>query len=194
MSDKKDKIKNYDIMLQKHIDGKDFVKISRTFKGCEEKISGFILSMSRDFLLIQVDNEFSFNGYAIIRKDGFDSLRCNKFERTQKKIYKAEGAFDRGYGINKVISLESWQDIFKDLKKFDYHVIVECENKDEPDFIIGPIKRISQDKIGIQYYDPTGQLEQKYTFLKFSEITTVTFDDNYSKTFRKYLRAATPTI
>jgi hypothetical protein len=188
MPERKNKVKSYDLMLQKHIDKNDFVKINRTFQEKEENISGFILAMSKDFLLLQVDNEFLFNGYAIIRKDQFDSLRCNKFDNTFKKIYKAEGTFERGFGIDKNITLNNWQDIFKDLKKFDYHVIVECEDKDEPDFVIGPIKRVTKDKIGIQYYDPTGQLEEKYTYINLSEITIVKFDDNYSKTFRKYLK------
>jgi hypothetical protein len=37
--------------------------------------------MSKDFLLIHLDLEFNFNGYAIIRKDGFDSLKRGKFRR-----------------------------------------------------------------------------------------------------------------
>ncbi|HEX6430367.1 MAG TPA: hypothetical protein VF008_21895 [Niastella sp.] len=181
-------IKAYDIMLQSHIDKKDFVNINRTFNGEEERIGGFILSMSKDFLLIQVDNELSFNGYAIIRKDQLDSLRCNKYDKTIKKIYKGEGLLKNGYGIDKNISLKSWQAIFSDLKKFDYHVIIECEDREESTFDIGPIKKALKGSVSIQYYDPTGQLENKLTPLKYSDITKVQFGDHYSMTYRKYLK------
>src|SRR5690349_5856063 len=98
MTKRNKKIKEYDIMLQKHIDKKDFVKINRTFKDREENISGFILSLSKNFLLLQVGYDFLLDGYAIIPKDQFDSIRCNKFEKKAKKIYKAEGLLDTQYG------------------------------------------------------------------------------------------------
>ena len=185
---RKKKIKDHDLMLQKHIDKKDFVKINRTFQNREENISGFILSISKDFLLLQVDNEFLLDGCAIIRKDKFDSLRCNKFEKTLRKIYKEEGLLDKQYGIPQSISLKSWQDIFADLKKLDYHVIIECEDKEEPDFVIGPIKRVDKRKVRVQYYDPTGKLDDKLTAIKFDDITIVKFGDRYSTTFRRYLK------
>jgi hypothetical protein len=76
----KDKIKSYDITLQNYIDKKEFVKIYRTFKDNSENIRGFILKMTKDFLLVQLDNDFFLDGYAIIRKDQFDSIRCSKYE------------------------------------------------------------------------------------------------------------------
>ena len=190
MTDRKDKIKEYDNVLQKHIDKKDFIKINRTFKDREENISGFILLFSKDFLLLQVDNEFMLDGYAIIPKHQFDSIRCNKFDKTFRKIYKDEGLLSTLYGIDQTISLKSWPDLFSNLKKLDYHVVVECEDKDEPDFIIGPIKRIYKDKVSIQYYDPTGKLDNKLTTAKYSEITIVKFGDRYTTIFRKYLKAS----
>lgn len=177
-------------MLRQHIEKKDFVKIYRTFNDRSANILGFILAMSKEFLLLQVDLDFTLNGYAIIRKDQFDSLRCNVFERTQKKIYKKEGILDRDYGIDKDILLMNWQNIFNDLRKFDYHVIIECEEMEKPLFVIGIIKRVTKHNVGIQYYDAAGQLEDSLTTLKYGDITVVYFDDRYSKTFRKYLKPA----
>lgn len=191
MPDKKE-IKAYDIMLQKHIDKKDFVKINRVFKYYEDTLACFILAMSKNFLLLQIENEFSLNGYAIIRKDQFDTLRCNQFDRTIKKILKKEGILENDYGINEIICLENWQTIFKDLKKNDYHVIIECEKKKKSGFNIGPIKKISKTSVSIQYYDPTGLLENKLTPIEYKDITIVQFGDRYSKTFRKYLTLKKP--
>jgi hypothetical protein len=186
----KNEIRAYDLSLQKHIDRKDYVQFIRNFNKKEEYISGFILSMSKDFLLIQLDLEFNFNGYAIIRKDGFDSLWRGKFQNARRRIFKAEGLLGGDYGINVNIALKSWQNIFECLKRSKYIVIVECEDKDEPDFIIGPIKRIAGDRVNIQYFDPGGQLESKPTIVKYSEITTVSFGDRYSKTLGNYLKPA----
>jgi hypothetical protein len=191
MANDKKGTKEYDLMLQKHIDNKDFIKIIRTFNGKEENIAGFLLAISRNFLLLQIDNEFMLDGYAIIPKNKFDSFRCNKYDKTFKKIHKKEGNLDVLYGIDHDISLNTWQSIFIDLKKADHHVSVECEDNVDPDFIIGPIKKIHKDKVGIQYYDPTGQLDVQPTSVLYNEITIVKFGDRYTTTFRKYLREST---
>ena len=193
MTKTKDKIKSYDITLQNYIDKKEFVKIYRTFKDNSENIRGFILKMTKDFLLVQLDNDFFLDGYAIIRKDQFDSIRCSKYEKACKKILKGEGIFENNYGIDKDIDLTSWQSIFKDIKKLDFHVIIECESLDEPDFIIGPIKRVTQNRTSIQFYDSTGLLENKLSVVKYLDITIVKFDDRYTKTYKKYLRTNTLT-
>lgn len=186
----KNEIEAYDLLIQKYIDRKDYVQFIRNFHKKEENISGFILAMSKDFLLIHLDLEFNFNGYTIIRKDGFDSLKRNKFQNARRQIFKAEGLLDSDYGIDVNISLISWQNIFEDLKRNKYIVIVECEDKDEPDFIIGPIKGIAVEKVNIQNFDPGGQLDSTPTIVKYSEITTVTFGDRYSKILGSYLKPA----
>lgn len=56
-------------MVKTHIDKKDFVKIKRTVTEGEANITGFILYMSKDFLLIQQEEEFLLNGYCIIRDE-----------------------------------------------------------------------------------------------------------------------------
>jgi len=188
MTKKQNEIKEYDVTLQKHIDKKEFVKICRTVTDGEANISGFILQMTKDFLLIQIEEEFYLNGYGIIRKDHFDSLRCNKFDRALKRILKAEGILESGFGIEKKINLRNWDTIFKDLKKFDQHVIVECEDLEESLFVIGPIKRVNKDSVSIQYYDPTGLLDKKVTTVKYKDVTLVKFDNRYVNVFRKYLR------
>jgi len=188
MTKEQKEIKEYDEMLQKHIDKRDYVKIKRIVTDGEANISGFILKISKDFLLIQKEEEFFLNGYGIIRKDHFDSLRYGKTDRAFKKILKSEGILDKDYGISNDMNLKSWMTIFTDLKKFDYHVIVECEDLKDPLFVIGPIRRVNKDSVSIQYYDPTGLLDKKVTTMKYKDVTLVKFDDRYINVFRKYLR------
>jgi hypothetical protein len=184
----RNKIKAYDLVLQKHIDKKDFVKIDRMFQDREESFSGFLLALSKDFLLVQVENEFLLNGYSIIRKDQFHYLICTEHQQAIKRILRKEGTIKSDYGIDFSLNLKSWPTIFNDLKKNDYHAIVECEDGDEPQFTIGIIKRVNKNSVGIQYYDPTGVLDKKLTAVKYDDITRVTFGDRYSTIFRKYLQ------
>ncbi len=126
----REKIKEYDEMLQKYIVNKSFIKIFRTICDKEENLSGFLLGMSGDFLFLQLTYNFIFDGYAIIRKDDFDSIRHSSYERTQRKIFNAEGLLATEYGFDKYLPLTSWADILKTIKKYDLHVIIENINKD----------------------------------------------------------------
>jgi hypothetical protein len=181
-------VKQYDHMIKAHVEKRDYVKIKRTVTEGSADISGFILQMSKDFLLIQKEEEFFLNGYGIIKKDHFDAIRCNKFDRAFKRMLKAEGIFDSDYGIKNKLRLKDWKTIFEDLMRHDYHVIVECEDLGDPLFVIGPIKKVNNDSVNIQYYDPTGLLDKKPTRVKYRDITLVKFDDRYINVFKKYLR------
>src|SRR6187402_2531990 len=106
-----EKIKKYNLMLQNYINKKSFVKIFRTVCGKEENLSGFILEMSKNFLFLQLDNEFVLDGYAVIRLDDFDSIRHSSYERTQRKIFAGEGILAEEYGFEQPLPLTSWSDI-----------------------------------------------------------------------------------
>jgi hypothetical protein len=188
MKTNREKIKEYNLMLQKYIGNKSYVKIYRTICGEEENLSGFILGMSRNFLFLQLDREFTLDGYAVIRLNDFDSVRHSSYERTQQKILNAEGVLAKGYGFDKHLPLTSWADIFKALKSYDMHVIVENIKNNYLDFWIGQITRVSAKSMSIHNYDPDGTLDDKPSVMNFDTISTITFGDRYSTTFRKYIK------
>jgi len=191
MSKEEEKAKEYNVMLQKYINKKSYVKIFRTICDEEGNLSGFILGMSRNFLFLQLDNEFTLDGYAVIKLDDFDSIRHSNYERTRRKIFHAEGLLTNGYGFENRLPLTSWADILKTLKKYDIHVIIENIKNGSLDFWIGPITRVAEKSMSIQNYDPAGNLDDKATIIKLDTISVIQFGDRYSTTFRKYLKKRT---
>ena len=175
-------------MLQTYIKKKSLIKIFRTVCDKEENLSGFILGMSSNFLFLQLDNEFILDGYAVIKIDDFDGIRHSSYERTQRKIFYAEGLLANGYGFEKHLPLTSWNDILKTLKSYDIHVIIESINNGSLDFSIGRITRVSERSVSIHNYDPDGNLDEKPTVIKWDTISIMKFGDRYSTTFRKYLK------
>ncbi len=182
------KLKQYEKLLQKHIDNKNVIKISRTFFDKEENLFGFILAKSTAFLLLQLESEFILDGYIIINKHGFESIRHNKYDKTQQKILMAEGITAQHYGIDKQIELESWESILNSLKQYDYHVIIQSAKKDYLKFSIGPIVEVKKNHVLIKNYDPCGKFDHKATKIKLNSIIDIKFGDRYSTTFRKYLK------
>lgn len=184
----KEKVKDYDLLLQKYIDNKSYIKISRTVFNEEENLSGFLLAISKDFLFLQVDNDFTLDGYAIIKKDDFDSIQHSNYERAKRKIFNAEKVLSTSYGFDKDLPLTNWTSILKKLKSYGFHIIVQNINKDYLDFWIGEIKNVTSKSLSIHNYDPAGVLDDKPTNIKFSTISVIKFGDRYSTIFRKYLK------
>lgn len=185
---KQQKIEKYNRKLQKYCDKKSFVKIYRTVLGHEQNISGFILGMSKHFLFLQLDYDFTLDGFAIIKLNDFDSIRHSSYERTQRKIFKNEGLLDKDFGFNKQLPLTNWTEIIEELKKLNYHIIIESINKKNLDFWIGEIKEVTKKRVSIHNYNPDGELDDKPEKLKLDAISILKFGDNYSTTFRKYLK------
>ena len=188
MTKKKNKVKAYDKMLKGFKENKSYVKIFREVMDGDSNVDGFILKMSKDFMLLQKGEEFRLNGYAIFRQDHYESIRYDATDQKYEKILNKEGVVKKEYGLKDKINLKTWNTIFSDLKKAKRHVIVECEDLKNPSFCIGPIEKINKKSVLVRYYDPLGMLDKKPTKINFKDITMVSFGDRYIEIFKKYLK------
>ena len=182
----KKKIKEFEGLLKACIDNKEIVKINRQVTDGEANIYGYLLGVSDDFLLVQNEDDFTLDGYSIIRMTQFQSIRCDKFDKAIKKILKKEGIQKKGYGIKKPLKLDSWESIFKQLKKRGQNVVVECEFLKTPSFTLGSIQSVNSKSVEILYFDATGKLDKEPTKIKYKDITLVKFDDRYTNVLSKY--------
>ena len=180
-----------DAALSSFVEKKEFLTVYRRFDEPDLSVSGYLLGFSADLLLLQREDEFLLNGYCILRRRDVEELRSGPYEKTIRRILEAEGVQERYYGLEPPLPLESWSDLFRELKRRDLHVIIECEEEEDPDFFIGPVERVSLHSVGIQYYDPAGRLLEQLSIIAFEDITKVTFGDRYTTVFRKYLKAPT---
>lgn len=187
---KKDKIKKFNRLLTKYRTKKNSIKILRTTTEGENELFGIILKFSKELMQVATLDDFRLDGEVLIKMDHFDSIRCNSFDKTYKRILQKEKTISKKKPKRTSIDLSNWRSAFENLMKYDIHVIVECEDLKHPTFTIGPIEQVNKKSVDIRYYDPTGQLEKKLTRIKYKHITKVQFNDDYSKTFRKYLKNA----
>jgi hypothetical protein len=166
----------------------NYVKITRTVaKGVDQTSSGYILDYSDDFVLMQEAGDFTLHGYIVLPVNQLKKIRHNKYDKCFKKIMIAEAEADK-VGINYKIDLSSWQTVFNSIKDIPQNVIVECEDPKIGSFTIGPIVKANKKKINIQYFDPTGLLDETPTSVNYEDITKVSFDSRYINVFSKYLR------
>jgi hypothetical protein len=174
--------------IKRHLADKSYVKITRTVsKGVDKISNGYILDYSKNFVLIQETSDFAILGYYILPIDQIKKIRHNKYDKCYHKIMIAEGEADK-VGISYKIDLDNWKSIFKSIKDLSLNVIVRCESPKIDRFNIGPIIKATKSLVYIQYFDPTGLLEENPTSINYQSITKVNFDDRYINVFSKYLR------
>ncbi len=177
----KDKIKDF-------YDNQKFARITRKVaEDCDEISRGYIVDFSNDFVVIQECDDFRLLGFNIFPLNDFKEIRFNNNDKYYDKIMSFENE-KKNIGIKTKVDLTDWKSVFYSLKKNKKNVIVECENPKIGSFTIGPIKRITDNNVFIQYFNAAGFLEDKPTKIEFDNITKIMFDDRYIDVFSKYTR------
>lgn len=174
-------------LLREYIKKREFLKFRRTFLKNDYDINGYLVDEKGDFLLICHAGDFLLDGYVVILKSQVKKIELGKFERTLRKIFKAEGILNNLPPLLP-IDLGSWQQIFNSLKKHDYHAQVECEQFVNTYFDIGAVMRANKDFVRIQKYNANGEIYAEPAEIPYEEITTLSFLNRYSVIFRKYIK------
>ncbi|QHI38724.1 hypothetical protein IMCC3317_41180 [Kordia antarctica] len=178
-------------IIATHIKNKNYVKISRGFKNdVFSATTGYILTCSNDFILIAENDEFRFIGFNCIPIKVITNIRCNKNDEYYGMVFEKEfpKKFKKITKKDNIIDITSFETIFKNLLAKKECVIVECERKKHNYFSIGSIQKISSKNVTIEYFNAQGFLEEPNKS-NFKQITKITYQDNYSNTFKKYIRS-----
>ena len=174
--------------IAQHRTEKNFVKITRDVGNKIYQISyGYILNYSFDFILLIESDECRLNGYRVYPTASIVKIRNNKFDKFSDMILIEEGHKEFAK-IPYQIDLESWKNIFNSIKNINLNCAVENENNKRFFFRIGEIVKVKEKYLQILNFDPAGYLDFEPTKIKYKEISSVSFDDNYTNTMSKYLR------
>ncbi|MCA0133890.1 hypothetical protein [Winogradskyella alexanderae] len=165
-----------------------FARITRKVAEDWDELSrGYIVDFSNDFVVIQECDDFRLLGFNILPIKDFKQIRYNNNDKYYDKIMLLENE-KKNIGIKTKVDLTNWKSIFQSLRKKKKNVVVECENPKIDSFTIGPIKRITDKSVFIQYFNATGFLDEKPTKIEFKNISKIMFDDRYVDIFSKYTR------
>lgn len=165
-----------------------FARITRNVaENWDELSRGYIVDFSNDFVIIQECDDFRLLGFNILPIKDFKQIRYNNNDKYYDKIMLLENE-KKNIGIKTKVDLTDWKSTFQSLRKKKKNVVVECENPKIDSFTIGPIKRISDKSVFIQYFNATGFLDEKPTKIEFKNISKIMFDDRYVDIFSKYTR------
>jgi hypothetical protein len=164
------------------------LKIQRSIKDtCA--IYGSVLACSRSLVLLYALEDFHTDGYRVIRTADICKASHGASQRVMDRIHKAEGVEILTTSEYR-IALGSWPSLFKSLKALGRTIIVEGEDPDFDEFVIGKITRVGQEAVWVWHFDARGRLDKKPTRCPYAEITLVKFDCEYTNAWERYLAAS----
>lgn len=184
MAEKTYSDKEFRKFIQKHIDRVDFVKVNLED---DSSILGFIVKASDNFLMMEETNDFSLAGIKIVPYERISGIRHSASDKVSKMIYSQEGLIKLNKKIIKNTSLKNFEELFRSIRKQNFHCIVESKKKEKELFSIGEILEVNEKSVVIKNYNSIGKIDKKPRKINFKHIENINFNDNYSIVFRKYI-------
>ena len=142
------------------------------------------IARSEELLFVHAFYNFKSDGYSILRiEDIYDILR-EKSEIFFERVINAEGVY-AALNAPACINLTSWRGAIESLKSLYDYFIIECDKED--DFLIGKVTELRDWDFSFWYFDATGKWDDELDVIDYDELTTISFDDDYTKTIIKYI-------
>lgn len=175
-------------IIQYHIDNKLLMNIDRCFNGEITSTLGFPICLSKKFILTTVITDFHDEGYAILRTNDIVDAYSKESYSFNEKICVAEGLQDRIYQ-SYIKELGSLKQILLQLDKYDGFICIQCEQQTERcSFYMGKIITVADDNVIFKDIGMDGIWDEEAHSILYKDITQVTYGDNYSKMYCKYVK------
>lgn len=145
---------------------------------------GFVVGLSDKLVLLQAIYEWQDTGALVVPVERVESCDVSDHQEDQVKIlaFNSVKRTKRYSGIK----LTNLSELFKSLKPKNRFVVISVE--DEAD--VGQIDAIEKDHVVLKAVDPGGNWMEDELECPFEEITTVQFDDSYSRVLQRYVERA----
>ena len=153
-----------------------------------EKDYGYLLKLSEQFAVLQVENDFQLTGRKVVRRQDITSIVRGKRERHRQRIFQWEG-IEQGISPYSESKLENWQSVFRAMKDSSLCIGVETYSWNGETLTIGPVRKIGKRRVAIQHITARGYLEKELTRIPYSDIRAILFNDFYIDCYKRHVRA-----
>ena len=164
-------------------------ELAEVFRGEIDEVSliGNIAAVSNDLVILESINDFSSNGYRIIRlKDVTDvSLAAeNDALRFMSTICKKENVFSSS---KPNIDIKSWKGVFDFLKSSNLPVTVECSFDDAFDYYVGWVTSLDGSIATMKCFDGSGVIFEDDMKINLNFVSQVMVYEKYTTLTAKYI-------
>lgn len=174
--------------IKYHIKNRMYITIERVFENELNAVSGFPLIITDKYLLMTVIVDFHDEGYTILKIDDISDAYSKENDVFYEGICIHEGLREKS--IPQFLSnLSNIQQILYDLKKYTGFITIQCEKQNKNyAFYLGIVQDIKNDCVIFKDVDMNGKWSDVSDKILLDDITQITFDDNYSRMYYKYVK------
>ena len=170
-----------------HIQNKLLMDIERNINNTNEVINGFPIYFSEKFIFTTVIVDFHDEGYTILRTKDIIDVYSHESDTFLEQICINEGLQNK-IQQNIVNDISSLNKILLQLKNYNGFICVQCEEQAEKcAFYMGRISEVKEDSLIFHSIDMYGKWDENTDSIPLDEITQISFGDNYSTVFYKYV-------
>lgn len=151
----------------------------------DAQIMGFLLSHSKELVLIQYIADFRTDGLMVLRKQDITYLECDKTAQFQYQILRANGVIDAiDFSVN--FAVTNWHTVFSGMAN-EYSICsVEEEGVDDYLFMIGKLVTLNSQSVTMHEFTGSARWLDDYTEIDFADITCFRVDDHYGNAYLQY--------
>lgn len=149
-----------------------------------QKIQGFILDYSEDLILLLYVYDFHLDGLLLIRISDVSDIDARLTDDFQKKLLLEEGKLDPEI-FRTVHPIGSYEAFLKSLPKGRI-VILEDEESEETEFLIGIIKKIESGNVSVRYFTGAGNWESDPRSIALNNLTSVQTLTHYTEFYARH--------
>ncbi len=173
-------------VIKYHISNKMLITIEREQVATDEKLRGFPLILTDEFLLMSIVTDFRNEGYTIINSKDITDAYSKESDEFYEKICKMEGLHQIDIP-EKLNEIPDYKYLFDILKEYSGLISIQCkEQYARGTFFLGKAISTNDECVEILEIGMDGKWDIATEFIPFNEIIQVSFADNYSKLYYKY--------
>lgn len=149
------------------------------------KIYGFLISKSKNWLLVESEGDFQTDGYRVVARKDVKTIRHGSAEKLHQVICKKMGAVP---GPSPKVPFEDPERLFHVLRSKAELVIIECERKGDWSYTIGKIEGISRTHVQVTFFNVAGKFEKVPREIAYRHISQIGFSERYIKGYSAYFK------
>ena len=176
--------------IKEHIDNKSLLRVDRSDAIDGESIIGFPVCLSDTLLLMSNVVDLHDEGYIIVRLSDITDAYLLESDSFYERMCSGEGLKANAFDQNTLKDVEDLESVLNQLAGYPGFVSISCDLLDnELCFSIGKIAKIENGMVRFNHFDAEGIWEDTERLIPIAQITSISFGDNYSKIYFKYMKA-----
>jgi hypothetical protein len=148
-------------------------------------IQGYVLALSPTLVVLQYVCDFHLDGLMVLRRGDITDVNGSRTDRLQREMLAREGVEQR-VPFDKAFDLADWHAVIGQLSREFPLMILECEDLDDPDFVIGRVHALRADQVDFEHFSGAANWQPELAEIDLDDITCCQVDSNYINFYRRH--------